>query len=181
MKRAYLLLVLSLTSKAADVYVNGVNVDGLTNQRFEKVTVFLDDKGHVHIDAPGYTVKHVEEPDTRASVEYVLALDRSGNALGYDIGILLDGKLLKTLKAEDEQLVLALPKSLKVGKHILRLTTKKAPGDRPMVSSIAVEMVLGEGKIEKAQVNIANPILQVNRLSSDGVSGQNEFEFEIKK
>jgi len=42
----------SLPALAVEVYVNGVNVEGLTNHTFEKVTVRLDEKGNVQIEAP---------------------------------------------------------------------------------------------------------------------------------
>lgn len=41
---------------AASVYLNGVRIDGLTNQKFEKATVRIDEKGDVYIDAAGYKV-----------------------------------------------------------------------------------------------------------------------------
>jgi pyruvate/2-oxoglutarate dehydrogenase complex dihydrolipoamide acyltransferase (E2) component len=42
---------------AASVYLNGVRIDGVTNQKFEKATVRIDEKGDVHINAPGYAVR----------------------------------------------------------------------------------------------------------------------------
>lgn len=54
---APLLTLLPATALAGSVFLNGVRVDGLTNQKFEKVTVRFDDQGNVHIDAPGYVVR----------------------------------------------------------------------------------------------------------------------------
>jgi hypothetical protein len=45
------------TALAGSVYLNGVRIDGVTNQKFEKATVRIDEKGDVHIDAPGYAVR----------------------------------------------------------------------------------------------------------------------------
>jgi hypothetical protein len=45
------------TALAGSVYLNGVRIDGVTNQRFEKATVRIDEKGDVHITAPGYAVR----------------------------------------------------------------------------------------------------------------------------
>ena len=43
---------------AASLFLNGVNVDGLRAQSFEKCkTVRIDDKGDVHLDCPGYQVE----------------------------------------------------------------------------------------------------------------------------
>ncbi|ATB26657.1 hypothetical protein [Melittangium boletus] len=51
-------LALLPVTAAASVFLNGVRIDGLTNQTFEKVSsVRIDEQGNVHIQAPGYSVK----------------------------------------------------------------------------------------------------------------------------
>lgn len=42
---------------AGSVYLNGVKIDGVTNQKFEKATVRIDEAGNVFIDAPGYAAR----------------------------------------------------------------------------------------------------------------------------
>ncbi|NOK06620.1 hypothetical protein HNV27_34665, partial [Myxococcus xanthus] len=42
---------------AGSVFLNGVKIDGVTNQKFEKATVRIDEAGNVHIDAPGYAAR----------------------------------------------------------------------------------------------------------------------------
>src|SRR5512139_2772663 len=39
------------------VSLNGVSIDGVTNQRFENCTVTIDAQGNVNIEAKGYTVR----------------------------------------------------------------------------------------------------------------------------
>ncbi|HSN13458.1 MAG TPA: hypothetical protein VLT61_02430 [Anaeromyxobacteraceae bacterium] len=41
----------------ASVYLNDVNIDGVTGQRFDNCTVTIDDRGNVRIEAKGYAVK----------------------------------------------------------------------------------------------------------------------------
>jgi hypothetical protein len=53
---------------AASVYLNGVRIDGVTNQKFEKATVRIDEKGDVHISAPGYAVRVESAPAPAAPV-----------------------------------------------------------------------------------------------------------------
>ncbi|AKJ04920.1 hypothetical protein ATI61_10114 [Archangium gephyra] len=56
-------LLLPMSALAGSVFLNGVRIDGVTNQKFEKVAaVRIDDKGNVHIDAPAYAVKLVNAP-----------------------------------------------------------------------------------------------------------------------
>ncbi|WP_342381476.1 hypothetical protein NVS55_17735 [Myxococcus stipitatus] len=44
---------------AGSVYLNGVLIDGVKNQRFEKATVRIDEAGNIHIEAAGYRVSTV--------------------------------------------------------------------------------------------------------------------------
>jgi len=44
------------------ITLNGVNVDGVANQRFENATVVIDGAGNVHITARGYAVKGEAAP-----------------------------------------------------------------------------------------------------------------------
>jgi hypothetical protein len=60
-------LMAPATALAASVYLNGVRIDGVTNQKFEKATVRIDDKGDVHINAPGYAVRVESAPAPMAA------------------------------------------------------------------------------------------------------------------
>jgi hypothetical protein len=68
------LLLLPVSALAGSVFLNGVRIDGVTNQKFEKVTsVRIDDKGNVYIDAPAYAVKLVNAPPAPAPAPAVAA------------------------------------------------------------------------------------------------------------
>ena len=56
-----------VTALAASVYLNGVRIDGVTNQKFDKATVRIDEKGDVHINAPGYAVRVETVPAPQAA------------------------------------------------------------------------------------------------------------------
>ncbi|XXF75491.1 hypothetical protein P2318_20750 [Myxococcaceae bacterium GXIMD 01537] len=63
--RAALPLIASLLpalALASSVYLNGVKIDGVTNQKFEKATVRIDEQGNVLIEAPGYAARVVSAP-----------------------------------------------------------------------------------------------------------------------
>jgi hypothetical protein len=42
---------------AGSVYLNGIKIDGVTSQRFEKATVRIDEQGNIFIEAPGYAAR----------------------------------------------------------------------------------------------------------------------------
>ncbi len=65
MCRSILALTLALmpASALASVFLNGVPIDSVRDQKFEKVSsVRIDAQGNVHIDAPAYAVKTVSVP-----------------------------------------------------------------------------------------------------------------------
>jgi len=47
---------------AGSVFLNGVRIDSVRGQTFEKATVRIDDQGNVHIDAPHYAVRTESVP-----------------------------------------------------------------------------------------------------------------------
>jgi len=54
------LMVAPLAARAGSVYLNGENIDGATDIKFEKCSVRIDEHGNVLIEAPGYKVKRLE-------------------------------------------------------------------------------------------------------------------------
>ena len=55
-------LLVPASALASSVYLNGTRIDGVTNQKFEKATVRIDEKGDVFIEAPGYAVRVLSQP-----------------------------------------------------------------------------------------------------------------------
>jgi hypothetical protein len=54
--------LLPASALAGSVFLNGVRIDSVRGQTFEKVSVRIDEQGNVHIDAPGYAVRTVPAP-----------------------------------------------------------------------------------------------------------------------
>lgn len=63
---ALALASLPSSALAGSVYLNGVNIDGVTGVKFEKATVRIDESGNVFIDAAGYKVVQSAEPQAAA-------------------------------------------------------------------------------------------------------------------
>ncbi|WP_426746646.1 hypothetical protein VZQ01_00640 [Myxococcus faecalis] len=66
---ATLVALAPLSTLAGSVYLNGVLIDGVTNQKFEKATVRIDESGNVHIEAAGYRVSTVTTPAPAAPAQ----------------------------------------------------------------------------------------------------------------
>jgi hypothetical protein len=185
---AALLMVWAPMAAAADVYINGTNVEGLANQSFEKVNVTLDEKGNVHIEAPGYSVKRVTiapTPETPAnqgiiSQKYFLVTEQTPDgATEYDIDFFLNGKLVRTMKSGDDQLISELTHTLRPGRNQVLLQAKKhlaTPGEpRTTAKSAVFRVIVGEGKSTADQVIIDKPIITFTRTAADQNDVTQEF------
>jgi hypothetical protein len=190
------LLLAALTcagaAAAGDVYINDVNVEGLTNQSFEKVNVRLDEKGNVHIDAPGYSVKRVTlaetkppAPDAVISRKYFLVTEQTAQGqTEYDIDVFLNGKFLRTLSSADPQLVSELSKTLKPGRNQVLLQARKhlETRDAPKSTSKAslFRVIIGEGSVHGEQVVIEKQLVTYVRTAADSADETQEFSFTTR-
>lgn len=195
MKRALLTLCcLSLPALAVEVYVNGVNVEGLTNHTFEKVTVRLDEKGNVQIDAPGYSVKKVTlsggdpKPARTEGVitqKYFLVTEQSPPGMTeYEMDLFLNGKFLRTLKSGDEQLITDITRSLKPGQNEVIVQAKKHYADpsapKSMSRSHVFRVIIGEGNTTQDQVTIEKQLMTFTRTAADTNDVTQEFSFTTR-
>lgn len=193
MKRMLLLLsVVALPVLAAEVYVNGVNVDGLTNHTFEKVTVRLDEKGNVQIDAPGYSVKKVtlagsaeKPPEGVITQKYFLVTEQSPPGMTeYEIDLFLNGKFFRTLRSGEDQLVTDITKSLKPGKNQVILQAKKRYADPMVPKSMSrnhvFRVIIGEGTTANDQVTIEKQVVTFTRTAADTNDTTQDFSFTTR-
>jgi hypothetical protein len=192
------LMLSPLYARAVEVFVNGVNVDGLTSQVFEKANVKLDEKGNVYIDAPGYQIKRVtpaaekkeraKEPaasDGVISKRYYLVTEQNPiGASEFDIDLSINGKVLRTLKSSDEQTVVELTRSLKPGKNTVVLAARKVLGNKaqPKSNSKAhiFRVTIGEASVTKAQVTIEQPLIVFTRNASEANDTTEEFTLNTR-
>jgi hypothetical protein len=64
------------------VTLNGVNIDGVTDQRFENATVVIDARGDVHIEAKGYAVQGAPGARPAAAAPAAARVPQPGAAPG---------------------------------------------------------------------------------------------------
>ena len=187
---AVLLALVPAVALAGGLYLNGVNIDGVTNQRFEKATVKIDEKGNVFIDAPGYAVKSVEggkggqagssndDGPGRLTKRYWLVTEQTVPGMTeFDIDLYVNSRWVRKLKNNDEQIVTEVTKYLTPGKNTVLLTAKKvAPGNRKSFSPEHVfRVIIGEGNVGGDNVMIDNPLVKFERNASEANDVSQEF------
>jgi hypothetical protein len=184
--RAGLVFLLAAFGADAAVYLNGVNIDGVTNQRFDKAAVRIDDRGNIFIDAPGYQVKSVDnasgalrEGSDRVSRRYWLVTEQSMVGMTeFDVDLFINSKWVRKLKNNEEQIVTEITKYLTPGKNEVTLIARKLPVEKARKSfskQHVFKVIIGEGNVGGENVMIDNPLVKFERNASETEDVSQEF------
>ena len=181
----------------ASIFLNGVNVDGLRSQAFEKCkTVRIDDKGDVFLDCPGYEVQAqaapvAPPPVAAASVvpapsgviakHYWMVSEDTG-AAQYDLDVFVNSKWIRKIKAGEPQIVVEITKYLQPGANkVLFAATKHIEGGRKATSAANfVKITVGEGESGGNTVMIDNPLIEVKRTAAETDNINEEFPLQAR-
>lgn len=172
------------------VFLNGVNIDGVTNQKFENVTVVIDEKGNLLILAKGYEVQTAPTPKPAnpvpagpVSKRYFLVSETSAPGLAqYDIDVFVNSVWIKRVSSNDAQAVTEITRHLKKGKNSVHFTATKILAEARKSASPQhyVKIYIGEGNMGGNNVMIDNPLLEYRRDASEMQSFADEFVIEGK-
>lgn len=194
-------VLLAGTASAGSVYLNGVNIDGVTNTKFEKATVRIDEHGNVFIDAPGYQARVVDAPPTTAAApggstasasaqepvvnpkltrRYWLVTEQSVPGMTeFDIDVYINSKWVRKLRNSDGSIITEVTKHLQPGRNTVLLTANKVnEGPRKSFSpSHTFKVIIGEGNVGGDNVMIDTPVVKFSRNASEGSDVSEEFTF----
>lgn len=190
MRVLLLTMLLAVPALAGDVFINGVQVEGLANQQFDKVTVKFDERGNIWIEAPGYNVKRVSpappsnaataREDAVISKRYFLVSEQNvAGMTEYNIDVFVNSKFIRTVRSSEEQIVSDITKHLKPGKNNVMFAAKKACADKDTPKSLSrthfLRVIIGEGVMSADQVVIENPVVKFERTAADQNDVVQEF------
>ena len=190
--RVFLTLVVCLAlfgSGAAEaknsVFLNGVNIDGVTNQKFKDVTVVIDGDGNILITAKGYKVKKVATTPTPVKNQggpvsrryFMVSETNLPGMVQYDLDIFVNSVWVKRVSHEEAQTVTEVSKYLRRGKNTVHITATKtmAGGRRSASAQHYLKVIIGEGNIGGNNVMIDNPIVEYKRKASELKKFSDEF------
>jgi hypothetical protein len=190
------------------VTLNGVNIDGVTNQKFENCTVVIDEKGNVLIQAKGYAVKASgeERPPPvqpahagsgggvqprpavtgtatgRVTRRYFIATEQTPPGAQYDLAIFINAQWIREVKANEPQAVMEITKYLRPGPNKITLAaTKRIAGDRlAFTRDVALRIVVGEGNVGGDHVMIDVPLAEMARTAAEIDDRTEEFVIEAR-
>jgi hypothetical protein len=198
-------LALPASALSASVYLNNVNIDGVTNQRFEKATVRIDDKGNVFIDAAGYQVKAVEgaaaapatsprsgtapaqAAEARLTRRYWLVAQQSVPGMTeYDFDIYVNSKWIRKVKNADDQVVAEISRHLVPGKNTVLINATKLPSTtarRSLSAEHKFSVIIGEGNVggdQQDKVMIDTPLVRFERTAAEGTNVSQEYSITAR-
>jgi hypothetical protein len=179
-----------LTLLFASVFLNGVNIDGLRSQKFDKCrTVRIDERGDVYLDCPGYQVEHppaapASSPLLPTAVAaamtkryWLVTEEKDGAAAGYDVDVFINAKFVRKIRAGEPQVVLEITRYLHPGTNkVLFAASKRAdPGRKSASPASFLKMVVGEGDSGGNTVTIDNPLIESKRTAAETENVNEEF------
>ena len=190
---------------ARSVYLNNVKIDNvqLRNLKFEKVTVRLDDKGDLYVDAPGYQIKVVdpgsqggsatassassegdEQGEAKLTRKYFLVTEQTAPGMtDYDIDVYVNAKWIRKLRNNEDQIYTDITRYLTPGKNTVLLAAHKQPaqGSRNSLSPQHVfRVIIGEGNVGGDNVMIDRPVVDFRKTAADQDDASKEFTFTTR-
>ena len=176
------------------VYLNGVNIDGLRSQKFEKCkTVRIDDRGDVFLECPGYQVQQQAVPALAPAPlvpsavaaamtkrYWLVTEDKDGALAQYEVDVFVNSKFVRKIRAGEPQVVLEITRYLHPGGNkVLFAATKRAEGGRKSASPASfLKLVVGEGNEGGNTVTIDNPLIESKRTAAETDNVNEEFTIQ---
>lgn len=181
----------------ASTWLNGVNIDGLRSQTFEKCkSVRVDERGDLHLDCPGYEVQtqapsaavppppvaasSLAAPPATISKHYWLVSEEKEGAQ-YDLDVFVNSKWIRKVKAGEPQIVLEITKYLQPGQNKVLFAATKRPEPRKVAQpSSFLKITVGEGEAGGNTVMIDNPLVECKRTAAETDNVNEEFTLQAR-
>jgi hypothetical protein len=198
-----LLCLLASPALASSVYLNGVRIDGVTNQQFDKARVRIDAQGNVHIEAPGYAVRQVgaapasatapaavtvpaaPPPSQQAapSVRYWVITEQTEPGMAeFDVEVFVNGQWVRRLSGSEPQIIAELTPHLRPGANTVLLSARKTAGASRKSLSPAHQfrVIIAEGTAEEGRVVLEKPLVRFQRSAAEAHDVSEEFRITTR-
>lgn len=164
-------VLLAGPAQAGSVFLNGVKIDGVTSQTFEKATVRIDEKGNVLIDAPAYKVEVqgppvAAVPAAPAPQVQLSTVPASGNPVSVPV-VTAGGQPASATPAPAVAVIpaaQAAPPTPKVTLRYWLVTEQNAPG----MTQYDIDMYINSRWVRRLRGDDDQVIAEVTKLLSPG-------------
>ena len=188
----------SAGGSSVKVFVNEVEVTGLTNQEFKNCTVQFDAEGNIRVSAPGYKVKRLdsvateEEGSSSTTVvtekkkeklqkKYFLVTEENNGAKVWDTySLIVNGSVVKKFSSSDGVILENITKHFSKGSNQIVITAAKKDTYPGGSKSNWFRIIIGEGHEEAKQIVIDKTLGSITRKGSDTDPGSKTITVEAK-
>ncbi len=187
------LLLVCTAALAADIYVNGKQIRGITDLTIENCTVTFNARGDIYINAPDMDVlataaRGQESTSTDLTHPqgsflkdryFLYTQATSPDAVPFKFAILLDGKLVKEITAAETQTTVELTLHLKKGSNRLEIvSTYLASKSGSAADSFSI--FVGRGAPNSGSLEINKVLLNYTRKGSDSGDATDAFQIDAE-
>jgi hypothetical protein len=176
---------------AASVYLNGVNIDGVRNQSFEKCkSARIDENGDVRLECPGYQVEPGQRPAAPAAKTnapkaltrqyWMVSESEDSAAAQYDVDVSVNGRFVRRIKAGDPQVAVDITRFITAGPNKIRCSAVKhlEGGRKSEDPGRFLKITIGEGKQDGEMVTIDTTLVECKRTAAETSNVNQEFTLE---
>lgn len=187
---------------AGSVYLNGVDIAGVTSQTFNNCTVTIDAGGNIFIDAKGYAVAGqagqptaaagapgtpaVVAPQGQAPVgapakltqRYWVVTEKAAPGMAqYDVDLFVNSKFVRRFLDAEEHVVLEVTSHMAPGQNkVVLVARKNLKGSRRSTSpQHYFRIVIGEGESGGRNVMIHRKLVDYKKTAADTADSSDEF------
>lgn len=184
-------------ARAASVFLNGVNIDGVANKVFFGAKVQIDESGNVYIttsDRAG-TKGSSEVPSDAAAVEakveegktptrrYWLVTEKAAPGMAqYDIDLFVNSKWVRRFLDREDHVVMEITKHFVTGQNTVHLVAKKNLGNarRSQSPHHYFRVVIGEGNKGGRNVMINRKLIDYKRTALETKDFKDQYKVQVQ-
>lgn len=175
---------------APSVSLNGVPIDGVVSQRFDNVSVVIDEQGNLNILARGYAVARTEPAPAPAAAAappprppapslaevkigrryFVVAEQSEPGIAEYDVSVFVNGRWVRELRSDGDCEPFEITRFLNPGANKVTLVaTKRISGTarRSTSREATLRVLLGEGSAGGGTVYLEAPLVSMTRSAAE--------------
>jgi hypothetical protein len=180
-------------ANAASVFLNGVNIDGVTSQTFESCKVEIDANGNIYVTAKGYAVQRPGQgpaapsspsappvpafPGNTTKHYYLVTEKAAPGMTQYDIDLFVNAKWVRKFLDSEEHVIMEISKYLVPGPNKMSFVAKKVVTEARRSASPQhyFRIIVGEGNSGGRNVMITKKAVDYKRTALEMKDFQDDF------
>ncbi len=183
-------LLLGLAAHAADIYVNGQQVRGITNLTLDNCTVTFNARGDLYVTAPEFKVLPTAATGTQATATavpvsnlenryFLFTQTSSPGKVPYKFEVWINDKQIKAFTSAQDKLTIEITLYLKKGNNSLEIKSLREQAEAGSGAD-TFSILVGRGEPKQGTLEIHELLLNYARKGSDYGDAADTFYIDAK-